>query len=223
MLSYRHTSIDATKIDLPVGKIVCVGRNYAAHAKEMGNPVPDAPMLFIKPATALVDLKQPLVLPSFSQDVHHEVELAVLIGTPLRKADAAAVAPPAIAGVAVAVDLTARDIQSSLKKKGHPWEISKGFDGACPLSPFVSPSSFADLQDIHLSLTVNGESRQTGNTRNMVFGVADLVAYMSQYFTLLGGDLILTGTPAGVGPVNPGDELVLTLGNKHRFEVSIAG
>ena len=221
-MGYRHCHVDGSEIDLPVGKVVCVGRNYAAHAKELGNVVPDVPMLFIKPATALVGLDQPLSLPGFSDDVHHEVELAVLIGQPLSNVVATAVAP-AIAGLGVAVDLTARDVQAALKQKGHPWEISKGFDGACPLSAFVSRDQFPNLQNIDLSITVSGELRQDGNTRDMVFGVEDLVAYMSTYFTLLPGDLVLTGTPEGVGPVAPGDSLILTLGVHHRFEASIAG
>lgn len=220
-MSYHHTLIDGTPIDLPVGKVVCVGRNYAAHAKELGNVVPDAPMLFIKPATAVVGLDRPLRLPGFSADVHHEVELAVLIGRSLSNVDSLAVAP-AIAGLAVAVDLTARDVQASLKKKGHPWEISKGFDGACPISPFVAPETFPDLQDINLSLSINGEPRQSGNSRDMVFGVTNLVAYMSRYFTLLPGDLVLTGTPQGVGPVGPGDVLSLALGAEQKFEATIA-
>lgn len=220
-MTYRHINTDGTDINLPVGKIVCVGRNYAAHAVELGNAVPDAPMLFIKPATALVDLTRPLSLPSFSNDIHHEVELAVLIGRHMCAVEASEV-PAGIAGLAVAVDLTARDVQSVLKKKGHPWEISKGFDGACPLSPFVAPEKFEDLQNIDLSITVNGELRQSGNTRDMVFGIPALIAYMSGYFTLLPGDLILTGTPAGVGPVSPGDSLALTLGSDHRFDARIA-
>ena len=179
-MSYRHTRMGGSEIDLPVGKVVCVGRNYPAHAQEMGNVLPEAPMLFIKPATALVGLDHPLTLPAFSEDVHHEVELAVLIGCSLSNVDASLV-PESIAGLAIAVDLTARDVQTRLKKKGHPWEISKGFDGACPLSPFVSPDLFADLQDIELSIAVNGETRQTGNTRDMVFGIAELVAYMSGF------------------------------------------
>lgn len=218
-MSYCHTHIDGKTIDLPAGKVVCVGRNYAAHAKELGNTVPDAPMLFIKPATALVALDRSLGLPGFSVDVHHEVELAVLIGRVLRDTDAATVVP-AVAGLGVALDLTARDVQAELKKKGHPWEIAKGFDGACPISPFAPPESFADWQDISLSLTINGEVRQNGNTRDMVFGIADLVAYMSRYFTLLPGDLVLTGTPSGVGPLGAGDAIVLGLGS-HRFEATI--
>ena len=220
-MTYRHTRVDGAEIDLPVGKVVCVGRNYAAHAMEMGSAVPEAPMLFIKPATALVDFSQPLMLPGFSQDVHHEVELAVLIGQSLSRVDASAVTT-AIAGFAVAVDLTARDIQAGLKKKGHPWEISKGFDGACPLSAFVAADTFSDLQNIDLSISVNGAPRQAGNTRDMVFAVTELVAFMSTYFTLVPGDLILTGTPEGVGPIAPGDRLLLTLGAEHRFDASIA-
>lgn len=221
MLSYCHVRADGTELDLPVGKVVCVGRNYVAHAKELGNEVPDAPMLFIKPASALVDLNRPLVLPEFSNDVHHEVELAVLIGQSMRGVDASAVAS-GIAGLAVAVDLTARDVQSGLKKKGHPWEISKGFDGACPISSIVPPDTFEDLQNIDLSISVNGQLRQSGNSRDMVFGITALIAHMSGYFTLLPGDLVLTGTPEGVGPVRAGDSLRLTLGTSHSFDASIA-
>lgn len=195
----------------PLGKIVCIGRNYAAHAAELNNPVPSAPLLFIKPASAAVALQQPLHLPIGLGAVHHELELAILIGAPLRNATAAEVMP-AIAGIGLALDLTLRDVQDQLKRDGHPWERAKAFDGAYPLSGFIDARAL-DLQNLTLQLWRNGVLQQNGHTAQMVFTVVDLIAEISRSFSLQAGDVVSTGTPAGVGPLVSGDELIATLGN----------
>lgn len=222
MSNYVHEFITGETTNLPVGKAVCVGRNYADHAKEMGSQVPDDPMLFIKPATSLRALSEPVQLPGFSSDVHHELELTVLIEKTLCKSDVADV-HAAIAGCGLGIDLTARDLQAQLKQKSHPWEKSKGFDGAGVLSPFIPIGEFEDLRDVDLELHINGQVRQSGNTRDMVFPVTELIAHISQYFTLLPGDVVMTGTPAGVGPLHPGDQLALSLAGRFHFESRVGG
>lgn len=210
-MRYRHKYLDGSALSLPVGKVVCIGRNYLEHIRELNNPLPESPILFMKPSTALVDLDAPLHLPQDRGRCHHEVELAVLIGQELSRVDAET-ARNAVAGYAIALDLTLRDVQNELKKKGQPWEIAKGFDGACPISEFLQPEGLPNPQNTDLSLIVNGEIRQQGNTRQMMLGIFELIAHISGHFTLLPGDVVLTGTPAGVGELKSGDELVLTLG-----------
>lgn len=207
---YQHQYTCGTTTDLTPGKIVCVGRNYADHAAELNNPVPDEPLLFIKPATAAVPMGEPLHLPSGRGSCHFEGELALLIGDTLTDANAADV-PQAIAGLGLALDLTLRDLQAQLKKDGHPWEKAKGFDDSCPLSPFVKLDWLPDWDNLTYSLWLNGELRQRGKTKHMLTPVLDLVAYISSYFTLQPGDVVLTGTPAGVGELHHGDELVMQL------------
>lgn len=211
-MSYQHRFQDGASVDLPLGKVVCVGRNYADHAAELNNPIPTEPMLFIKPATSVVDMAQPFEVPAGLGSVHFETEMSILIGRRLSKANTSE-AKQAIAGVGLGLDLTLRDLQSKLKEKGHPWEKAKAFDGSCPLSTFVKPEQIADLQDVEIKLTVNGEVRQHGNSSHMLNQVLPLISYISQFFTLTPGDVVLTGTPAGVGPVVSGDELTVELGN----------
>lgn len=211
-MSYQHTWIDGSAIDLPAGKVVCVGRNYADHAKELGNAVPDAPILFIKPASALTPFNDQIQIPTGLGEVHHEIEMAVLIGDKLSRATAKEV-QWSIAGYGLALDLTLRDIQTTLKEKGHPWERAKAFDGACPVSGFVDARGVSVRQTLDISLAINGELRQQGNTAQMLFPTFELIAHMSESFTLEPGDLILTGTPAGVGPLQHGDKLEAKLGN----------
>lgn len=183
---------------IPRSKIVGVGRNYADHAAELGNEVPAAPMLFLKPNTSVVGPDDPIVLPSWTSHVEHEAELAVVIGkvtkdvSPERALDH-------VFGYTVANDVTARDAQRS----DGQWARAKGFDSACPLGPVVVPG--LDVDDLRVTARVNGETRQDGRTSQMVFDVAALISYVSEAFTLLPGDLILTGTPAGVGPIVHGD------------------
>ncbi len=216
----HHRYHDYAGPELTAGKVVCVGRNYLDHIRELNNPVPDQPILFMKPSTALVDIEQPLRLPSFSRECHHELELAVLVGERLHEADASR-CRAAVAGYGLALDLTLRDIQQGLKEKGQPWERAKAFDGGCPLTPFVAPEAI-DPENCQLRLWVNGELRQEGNTKQMMTPPFALMAHMSRFFTLLPGDVVLTGTPAGVGALNPGDRLLLELDGRYRFESIVA-
>lgn len=208
--SYTHRFLDGGPCDLPVGKVVCVGLNYAAHVQEMARQPTAEPMLFIKPPATLRPLADPLFIPEGPGSVHFETELAILIGSELSRCSEAQV-PAAIAGLGVALDLTLRDLQKQLREAGHPWEKAKGWDGACPISAFVRPDTLPDLQNIQLKLEQNGELKQNGNTGQMLTPVLPLIAYMSRFFTLSPGDVILTGTPEGVGPINPGDELLVSL------------
>jgi len=200
-----------------LGKIVCVGRNYAAHAKELNNPIPSEPILFIKPASSAVELSPSFSIPKEQGSVHHELEIALLIGQPLVDASENEVAE-AIAGIGLGLDLTLRDVQDKLKEKGHPWERAKSFDGACPLTDFISLNQVStdDWQDIGLRLEKNGQLQQQGSSAEMLFPILPLIAHMSSHFSLQPGDVILTGTPAGVGPLEVGDSLIcnLSLANK---------
>ena len=181
--------------DYPIGKILCIGRNYADHIAELGNAVPERPIIFMKPASSVIGEGEEIVIPSYSNDCHHEAELALLIGTGGTAIPVDRVMQH-IAGYGVAIDLTLRDVQSEQKKKGLPWEIAKGFDTACALSAFVPAASVPNPQDVRITLSVNGEPRQDGSTALMINRIAELVSYISGIFTLVPGDLILTGTPA---------------------------
>ncbi|OJV57838.1 MAG: 2-hydroxyhepta-2,4-diene-1,7-dioate isomerase [Cellulomonas sp. 73-145] len=183
---------------IPRSKIVGVGRNYAEHAAEHGVEVPTSPLLFLKPNTAVIGPDDPIVLPDWSQQVEHEAELAVVIGK-VTKDVSPEHALEKVFGFTVANDVTARDIQ----RTDSQWARAKGFDSSCPLGPWIVPG--LDVDDLAVSARVNGETRQSGRTSQMVFDVAYLVSYVSEVFTLLPGDVILTGTPAGVGPLNHRD------------------
>lgn len=220
-MSYQHQYVDGTRIHFPVGKLVCVGRNYAEHAKELNNPVPSEPLLFIKPASAAVPLQGGFAIPQERGGVHYETEIAVLIGKPLSRQPSDEEILDALSGFGVALDLTLRDVQNRLKEKGHPWEIAKAFDGACPLSPFVPADAVADLADIGVRLTLNGEVRQDGNSRDMLTPILALIRYISGHFSLQPGDVVLTGTPAGVGPLARGDQLSVELPGLCRFDTSV--
>lgn len=203
---YCHGMQDGAIVPLPVGKIVCVGRNYAEHAAELGNPVPQRPLLFIKPASAATDFGPFVLIPEGRGSVHHELEIAVLIGRELRSASPEE-AVDAVAGVGLALDLTLRDLQDELKRAGHPWEIAKAFDGACPLSPFVPFDPAKALAGMRLRLSVNGKRRQFGSSAEMITPIVELICHASRQFSLWPGDVLLTGTPKGVGPLLPGDRL----------------
>jgi 2-keto-4-pentenoate hydratase/2-oxohepta-3-ene-1,7-dioic acid hydratase in catechol pathway len=195
---------------VPAGKLLCIGRNYAKHAAEMKAEVPEEPVVFMKPSTALVGTGGTIFLPARTQEVHHEVELVAIIGRggkhiPEQKA------LDHVAAYAVGLDMTARDLQDIAKKKGLPWTIAKGFDTFAPLGPLMPASDVDDPQNLALHLRINGELRQEGHTRDMLFPVARLIAYCSSIFTLMPGDLLYTGTPDGVGPVQPGDKLEATI------------
>lgn len=191
--------------------IFCIGRNYAEHARELNNPVPDRPVVFTKPLTTLLPDGGTVRIPPTSTDVHHEVELVVAIGTGGRDIPASS-ALKHVAGYAIGLDMTARDIQSELKAKSHPWDLAKGLDTFGPLGAFVPAATLTDPSDVSITLDVNGARRQTGSTADMLHPVPALIAFLSRHFTLTPGDLIFTGTPAGVGPVRPGDTLHAVLG-----------
>lgn len=201
------------------GKIVCVGRNYAEHAKELNNPVPENPLLFIKPASCLQSLPGEIEIPHDRGPVHYECELALLIGEPGLDATTRDWRA-SVAGVGLALDLTLRDLQQQLKDKGHPWEISKCFDGACPVSGFVSPSG--DLQQCRFDFSMNGELRQRGDAGQMITPIEPLLSYITRHFSLQPGDLVLTGTPAGVGILHPGDQFELELVEQFSCAGSVA-
>lgn len=199
---------------VPLGKIVCVGRNYLAHIHELGNEIPDQPVLFMKPETAAVHFAEPFSIPS--GEVHFETELAILIGQPLTQASPEQ-CRAAVAGVGLALDLTRRDLQNELKQKGLPWEVAKAFDGACPLTPFMPVSEHDDLTDLTFKMWLNGTLTQEGHARMMRHSVVTLLSYISTHFTLKPGDVVLTGTPAGVGRLNVGDRVRLQLHDRHEF------
>lgn len=207
--------------DIPVGKVVCIGRNYAEHIKELGNQTPEKPVIFIKPASAIVPSGGTVIIPDYSEDCHHEIELAVLIGKEA-KGVTAEEALSHVSGYAVALDLTLRDVQNVQKSKGLPWEIAKAFDTSCPLSDFVSANRIKDPQALQLKLVVNGEVRQDGNTSDMMRTTAELIAAVSAYFTLEEGDIVLTGTPSGVGRICSGDQLEATIEGVGTLKVSVA-
>ncbi|MFT5591824.1 MAG: 2-keto-4-pentenoate hydratase/2-oxohepta-3-ene-1,7-dioic acid hydratase in catechol pathway [Oceanicoccus sp.] len=213
---FQHQTQQNQTLDLPLGKVVCVGRNYAEHAKELGNEIPDAPILFIKPATSVVSLENGFSIPQDQGSVHHEAEIALLISKQAKNISADN-AWDYVSHVTVALDLTLRDVQSKLKEKSHPWEIAKGFDGACPLGKWVAVSELSNKDNIAIELIKNGEQKQMGNSTQMITSIADLVAYISTIFTLQPGDVILTGTPAGVGPLESGDQLKTVLDEQFSF------
>ena len=195
-------------LDTP-SKIVCVGRNYADHAKELGNAIPDTPILFIKPPSSLRALADGIVMPQGLGECHFETELCVRIGTPLKNATREQ-AVLAIDGVTLGLDLTLRDLQNTLKANGHPWERAKAFDGACLLGEWLSPA-MVDLAQAEFELQINGTQRQHGNSTQMIFDVVGLVAHISQSFSLCVGDVVMTGTPAGVAALQVGDQLRMRL------------
>lgn len=205
---------------IAVGKIICVARNYAEHARELGNPVPDRAVLFIKPASSILANGGAVVIPPAVGSCHHEIELAVLIGKAGKHIDAA-LALEHVAGYGVALDLTLRDLQNELKAKGLPWEIAKSFDTACPLSSFVPACLVTDPQNLRLRLRVNGELRQDGTTADMLRPVARLISEASYYFTLETGDILLTGTPSGVGPLASGDRVEAVIDSVGTLSVSV--
>jgi 2-keto-4-pentenoate hydratase/2-oxohepta-3-ene-1,7-dioic acid hydratase in catechol pathway len=191
-------------------KIVCVGRNYADHATELGNSVPTEPILFIKPPSSLRSLEQGVQLPVGLGACHYECELCVQLGSPLQAASLDE-ARAAIASITLGLDLTLRDVQDKLKAKGLPWERAKAFDGSCVLGPWLPAAMLDDLTQATFALSVNDTICQQGNTAAMLWGVVELVAHISHVFSLEPGDVIMTGTPAGVGPLADGDALELLL------------
>jgi 2-keto-4-pentenoate hydratase/2-oxohepta-3-ene-1,7-dioic acid hydratase in catechol pathway len=217
-MSYQHKYVDGTKIHFPLGKVVCIGRNYAEHAKELGNPVPTEPLIFMKPGSCVVPLESSFSIPTDRGSVHYEAEIVVLIGKPLSKNPSAEEVVDAISGFAPGLDLTLRDVQSRLREKGLPWELAKCFDGAAVIAPFVPAETCPDLTDIDIRLTINDKVVQDGNSSLMLNPIVPMIQYMAAHFSLQAGDIIMTGTPAGVGPFEPGDRIVLELGGQKPFE-----
>jgi acylpyruvate hydrolase len=187
-------------------KIFCIGRNYSEHALELNNLVPEAPVVFMKPDTALLKDGEDFYLPSFSNDIHHEVELVVRISKAGKKI-AQNFAHKYYNEIGLGIDFTARDLQAVQKQKGLPWEIAKGFDGSAPIGKFFAKEKFKALDSIPFSLSKNGKTVQEGNSAGMIFSIDRIIEYISGFFTLKTGDLIYTGTPAGVGRVEIGDIL----------------
>jgi acylpyruvate hydrolase len=187
-------------------KIIAIGRNYAEHAKELNNPVPTVPVIFMKPDTALLKDNKPFYHPEFSQDVHHEIELVLKVckeGKHINEKFAGNYFDE----IGLGIDFTARDIQNKHKEKGLPWELAKSFDGSAPVSTFIPKADFEDLYNIDFKLDINGETRQIGNTKDLIFSFERIITFVSQYITLKKGDLIFTGTPEGVSKVSVGDHL----------------
>ena len=204
----HHKSLRAA-----IGKVVCVGRNYAAHAAELGNDVPTTPILFMKPASSVVSIRSDVVRPNpdLFGDTHYEAELCIQLSADLSMATIEQ-AKQAIGGVTLGLDLTLRDLQSKLKEKGHPWERAKCFDGACVLADWLDPQAFGDFSQVNYQLTINDELKQDGDSALMLFAVYELLAEISHAFSLQAGDVIMTGTPSGVGVLKAGDQLKLKLG-----------
>lgn len=202
----KTIQIKNTGVKIPIGKIVCIGRNYAKHAAELGNEVPDKPVLFLKPASVVIQSGENVIHPEYSNELHHEVELVILIGKTVKNASIEE-AESAIDGYGVGLDMTLRDIQRELRKDGDPWTLAKVFDTSVVVSDFVLKKDYNLALNEKIILMVNGEVRQEDSLGSMIFKPAELVQYISTTMTLEKGDLIFTGTPSGVGKVNRGDNL----------------
>lgn len=202
-------------------KIICIGRNYSEHAQELGNEVPAEPVFFLKPDSSILPNKNAFYIPAFTDDVHYEVELVVKINR-LGKHIDRKFSHRYYNEIGLGIDFTARDVQKECKKKGLPWEKAKGFDGSAVVSKrFLPLSSLSNKENINFSLLKNNEKVQTGNSTNMIFSIDAIISYVSQFMTLKIGDLIFTGTPKGVGPVSPGDQLTGFLESTEMFNVKI--
>ena len=201
-------------------KILCIGRNYADHISELNNERPSEPVIFLKPDTAILKDNQPFYYPDFSNDIHHEVEIVLKINK-VGKNIEAKFAHKYYDEIGIGIDFTARDVQSKLKEKGLPWEKAKAFNGSAPISGFVPKTRFADLQNLNFHLEVNGDVRQKGNTNLMLWNFDEIIAEISTYFTLKTGDLVFTGTPAGVGKVIVGDKLTAFIENEEMMSFEV--
>jgi acylpyruvate hydrolase len=198
-------------------KIICIGRNYIDHAKELNNPVPAEPVFFLKPDSALVRNNYPFFIPDFSSEIHYECEIVFRISK-LGKTIREKFAKNYIDAVALGIDFTARDLQEKCKTKGLPWEISKAFDGSAPVSEFILLKEFQGAGDLHFNLDLNGKTVQSAHSGEMVFSIEKIISYVSRFMTLKTGDLIFTGTPAGVGSVHLNDHLEAYLQGKKMLD-----
>lgn len=201
-------------------KIICIGRNYAEHAKEMKAAVPTEPVFFLKPDTAILKDNAAFYYPDFSKDIHHEVELVIKINKPGKNIEAQ-FANKYYDEIGIGIDFTARDIQAKCKEKSLPWEKAKAFDGSAPIGKFIDKKKIKDLNNINFQLTVNGKLVQKGNTKDLLFSFDTIIAYVSRFFTLKKGDLIYTGTPEGVGPVTIGDRLQASIEKENLLDFKI--
>jgi acylpyruvate hydrolase len=220
-MSKHVVQIKGRSEPIEVGKIVCIGRNYVDHIEELKNERPSAPMFFIKPATALAPIEDPIRIPSYSKKARHELELALILNKKLFRCKEEEVFP-AVGGYAAAIDVTLQDVQDRCKEKGHPWEIAKGFDGSCPISLFMPASDVPNPQDLMITMRVNGKQRHNDSTKLMIWQIPAIVAAASQYFTMEPGDIVLTGTPAGVGPLESGDRLEIEIEHVGKFTTTVA-
>ena len=211
MKDYKH-KVNDKHFPLPLSEIICVGRNFSEHILELGNRFPESPVLFLKPSTSLVEFDGQLKIDSSFGACHFETELALLIGEELKDCSEAE-AMKATMGIGLSLDLTYRDLQNKLKSERLPWEKSKGFDGSCPTTNFISTNHFLNLNDIQFKLFINGKERQRGDSSAMIFRIGEILRYASKYFSILPGDLVLTGTPPGVGALTSNDELRLEIPN----------
>ena len=201
-------------------KIICIGRNYLAHVKELDNALPTEPMFFMKPDTALLPAGEPFPYPDFSKEIHYETELVLRICKTGKMIDESS-ASEYYDAITVGIDFTARDLQSQCKAKGHPWEIAKSFDCSAPIGEFKKISELRNPDDIAFGMKLNGEWVQQGHSRDMIFDFNKIVSYVSRFVTLIEGDCIFTGTPQGVGEVHVGDKLQLFLEDNPMFEFEI--
>lgn len=199
-------------------KIICVGRNYADHAKELGNSAPKEPVIFCKPDSAILQPRNPFVIPPWTKEVHHELELIMRIGK-VGKYIEPKHALSYVDSISVGIDFTARDIQSELKKAGLPWEKAKGFDGSAVIGRWIQGSP--NKKNYEIQLFKNNDLVQKGNTRDFIFSIEELICHISQFFTLKSGDIIFTGTPSGVASVEAGDELICKLDGNSLLSLSI--
>ncbi|HQZ58851.1 MAG TPA: fumarylacetoacetate hydrolase family protein [Acinetobacter sp.] len=206
-------------MSLQPSKIICVGRNYAEHAKELGNAIPDRPVLFMKPPSSLATLAQGIVWNQALGECHFECEICIQIAQPLSQETDKTKVLDAIGAVTLGLDLTLRDVQNELKSKGQPWERAKAFDGSCVLADWVTIESIADVNALELSFSVNGVERQHGLSTDMIFDIATVLVDINQSFSLQAGDVIMTGTPAGVGALHSQDQLSMKLINSNHEHI----
>ena len=216
----KTVKIRNQKEEISIGKIVCVGRNYAEHAAELGNEVPEKPVIFLKPNSSVIYSGQEILYPKFSKEMHHETELVLLIGKNIKDGSVEESAA-AIKAYGVGLDMTLRDVQSELKKKGHPWTIAKGFDTSAVISDFILASEHNLTLEEEIQLNVNGELRQKEKLEMMLFKPIEIVEYISSLMSLEVGDLIFTGTPKGVNLVNPGDVLKASISGIAELECRV--
>lgn len=210
-------------IDLVCSKILCVGRNYKEHASELSNPIPKSPLIFIKPNNSLVNIEDELQIPFHLGEIHYEVELALLFKEDISSGEEITeeLLRQRIYGVAIALDLTRRGLQAELKEKGHPWEMAKAFDHSCPIGPFICQSKMTKFEAIDFELTINGKSVQLGNSSEMIFSLTEIVKEITSAISINAGDVLLTGTPKGVGALHRGDRLELRLQDYYTLETTL--